>query len=291
MQPSGKKSKTRNNTWSVDSGKSVFQEVDLMPENLPKRTAAVLWGLWQAGEAIADLPEDCKPGNESEGQNAQIYFPELAQDTLRGWKIAATSSGGQNHINVSHPLEGPYLASKTHDSGTTLSMTGNNMAVAEAEFAFVFGRSLPSRNEPYSQEEILDSVDSLVPSLEFPDSRILNYRDAGAAGLLADCACARDCVLGPATTEDWKNINLAECEVQLIVNDEVVTSGTGADALESPLVALEWVVNQLSARGIAIETGQFITTGVCGLPSPIRSGDRVTSDLGRFGTATATLVD
>ncbi len=262
-----------------------------MSEEKARQAAAALWALWNAGETINSLPPHCRPENETEGRSAQMLFPELAEDRIAGWKIAATSAGGQRHIGVSAPLEGPYLASHVHQDGAVLSMAGNHMAVAEAEFAFRFGSTLQSREVPYSRAEIVDAIASLHPSLELPDSRISDFSKAGAATLLADCACGRDWVIGAPTDAEWRDVDLAKAPTKLIINDEIVTQGSGADALGNPLSALEWVVNQLSTRRVSIEAGQFITTGVCGLPKPIRAGDRVTCDLGIFGTASAVLVD
>ncbi len=259
--------------------------------SIPQKTAATLWALGTAGETIQALPEDSKPQSEEQGREVQLCYPELANDTIGGWKIAATSVGGQKHIGVSGPLEGPYLSSHIFEPDAILSMAGNHMAVAEAEFAFRFGHELTSRSEPYTREEILAAVSSLHPSLELPDSRIGDFANAGAATLLADCACSRDWVIGPATSADWRSMILAESPVKLIIDGEIATEGTGADALGDPLAALEWVVNRLSSRGISIKAGQAITTGVCGLPRPILAGNRVTADLGVFGTVSAQLVD
>ena len=259
--------------------------------DIPQKTAATLWALRNAGETIPELAKDGRLDTEDQGRQAQLFYADLAGDSIGGWKIAATSAGGQKHIGVDGPLEGPYLSSHIYEPDAVLSMTGNHMAVAEAEFAFQFGQSLPGRDEPYTKEEILEAVSSLHPSLELPDSRIGDFATAGAAALLADCACGRDWVLGEATTVEWRQINLAESPVKLIIDGEVVTEGTGADALGNPLDALEWVVNLLSSRGITIHAGQSITTGVCGLPKPIRSGNHVTADLGIFGSVSAQLVD
>ncbi len=263
----------------------------MMIEDRAQQAAATLWALWNAGETINSLPPHCAPNDEAEGRRAQLYFPKLADDTIGGWKIAGTSAGGQQHIGVAAPLEGPYLKSKVHSDGAVLSMTGNHMAVAEAEFAFCFQQDLNSRTEDYSMEEILAAVGSLHPSLELPDSRLSDFAHAGAAALLADCACGRDWVVGAATSADWRDADLSRASTQLIINDKIVSQGTGADALGNPLTALKWVVNQLSKRKLAIQAGQFITTGVCGLPKPIQSGDRVTCDLGVYGTVSAQLVD
>ena len=262
-----------------------------MKNDPANQAAATLLALWNCGNTIADLPDECKPKSEEEGRCAQLAFAEMAGDTIAGWKIAATSAGGQKHIGVNGPLEGPYLSSHLHPPDTIVSMTGNHMAVAEAEFAFRFASSLAGNGTEYSIEEIVEAVGSLHPSLELPDSRLSEFSTAGAATLLADCACGRDWIIGNPTTEDWRRADLSRSPTQLIINDQVVTEGTGADTLGSPITALQWVVNKLSSRGITVEAGQYITTGVCGLPKPISVGDRVTADLGVFGSVSAVLMN
>lgn len=254
------------------------------------KAAAALLALWEAGETIQSLPVQCQPVSKEQGRQVQMKLCELSGESIAGWKIAATSTGGQKHIGVDGPLEGPYLVNHVHPPNSIISMTGNHMAVAETEFAFRFGQALKSRNSPYGIDEILSAVKSLHPSLELPDSRISDFSKAGAPTLLADCACGKDWIVGTQTSEDWQTMNLAECPTKLIINDEVVTEGFGRDALGGPLEALKWIVNKLSARDITIEAGQYVTTGVCGLPKPIQAGDRVTADLGIFGSVSAVLM-
>lgn len=254
-----------------------------------KLAAETLWGMWQVGATVDRLPESCSLESESQGRDAQLCFAGLAGTSIRGWKIAASSEGGQKHINVDGPLEGPYFEWNTHESGVAISIAGNHMAVAEAEFAFCFGDSIAPRDKPYEVAEVLEAVSELRPSLELPDSRFTDFTAVGAACLLADCAAARDCVLGEPAAADWRSVDLSESPAQLVINGQVVTQGTGRDALGDPRKALTWVVNRLSERNITIKPGQFVTTGVCGKPMPIQADDVVVSDLGIFGTATATL--
>ena len=260
-----------------------------MSEFLPRQAADTLWGLWQAGATIDRLSPSCRPQSADQGRAAQSHYSELADSPVSGWKIAATSEGGQMHIGVSGPLEGPYLQQKTHASGVRLSMRGNHMAVAEAEFAFVLGSDIPVRSEPYQWHELAEAVEHLRPSLELPDSRFFDFKAAGEANLLADCACARDCVLGEPAGQDWKKFELNESIVKLHINGEIVTEGTGSDALGDPRTAFAWLASRLSARGIVLKRGQFVTTGVCGKPMPIAPGDHVVADLGRFGRCEAYL--
>lgn len=74
------------------------------------------------------------------------------------------------------------------------------------------------------------------------------------------------------------------------MNDLEVTTGSGGDALDGPLSAMVWIANTLSDLSVGLKAGQFVTTGVTGIPSPIKAGDTVRADLGMFGSVSATLL-
>ena len=121
---------------------------------------------------------------------------------LFGWKIAATSEAGQKHINVAGPMAGRILQETLIEDGGTASMEGNEMRVAEPEFAFRMRIDLPPRPTPYSVEEVLAAVDTLHPAIEIPDSRFADFIKAGEAQIIADNACAHLFVLGKAATSE-----------------------------------------------------------------------------------------
>ena len=91
----------------------------------------------------------------------QALLEPRSAKPVAGWKIAATSSAGQKHINVGGPLAGRILAERVHPDGAALPMTGNRMAVAEAEFVFVMARDLVPRATPFTQAEVMDAVAAL----------------------------------------------------------------------------------------------------------------------------------
>jgi 2-keto-4-pentenoate hydratase len=72
-------------------------------------------------------------------------------------------------------------------------------------------------------------------------------------------------------------------------NGEKVATGSGANVLGDPRIALTWLVNELRTYGDGIATGQFVTTGTCVVPVPIQRGDRIRVDFGEFGTASVVL--
>jgi 2-keto-4-pentenoate hydratase len=247
----------------------------------------MLWSCWQDGRHIAALPEDLRPGTRAQGYAVQSLLERRSKSALFGWKIAATSRAGQEHIGVDGPIAGRLLAERVKQPGAQLQLERNSMRVAEPEFAFRMGRDLPPRTAAYTAEEVLAAVESLHPAIEVPDSRFENFAKVGAAQLIADNACAHEFVLGAAASAPWRSLNLIEHEVKGVINDSAPAQGKGANVLGDPRAALTWLANELSGLGITLRAGQTVTTGTCMAPLQIKPGDRVFVDFGILGTLTA----
>jgi 2-keto-4-pentenoate hydratase len=243
----------------------------------------LLWSHWRDGKRLAALPAQLRPATRAEGYAIQAELEKRSPAPLFGWKIAATSVAGQKHINVDGPIAGRILAERVRDAGKPLPFGANAMRVAEAEFAFRFGRELAPRAKPYTVPEVLDAVESLHPAIEVPDSRYEDFVAVGAAQLIADNACAHDFVLGPATSAPWRSMDLVGHPVKTTVAGKLERDGRGANVLGDPRVALAWLVNELSQLGIAAKAGQVVTTGTCVVPLPIGPGDEVACDFGPIG--------
>jgi 2-keto-4-pentenoate hydratase len=255
-----------------------------------EEAARTIWSTWQSRQQIDSLPVACRPVTRADGYLIQAHVARLSGQKVFGWKIAATSRAGQQHIGVDGPLAGRLLEKRAFPSGSNVPLTNNIMKVAEAEFAFRMGRDLPPRDEPYSRDEVLAAVASLHPAIEIPDSRYEEFVSAGAAQLIADNACASYFVLGSATNADWRARDLAQHAVKAYVNDKMAREGKGENVLGDPRIALTWIANELSVMGGMLRAGETITTGTCIAPVAIALGDRVSADFGEFGRVEATLV-
>ena len=246
----------------------------------------ILWCAWQEGEVIDNLPTSCRPLSRTEGYEVQQFFERHSGHALRGWKIAATSTAGQNHIRVSGPIAGRLLQERCHPSGTELSLTNNRMAVAEPEFAFCMGQDLIPRNAAYGLPEILAAIADLHPAIEVPDSRFVDFTAVGEAQLIADNACAHEFVLGPVAPEHWRSLDLSAHLVHARLeraNETILREGSGFSVLGNPLSALLWLVNELSSLGVPLRRGQIVTTGACMTPLEVQAGDIVIADFGPIG--------
>jgi 2-keto-4-pentenoate hydratase len=239
--------------------------------------------LWREGRHAAAMPDELRPATRAEAYEVQARVERLSSRPLAGWKIAATSLAGQKHINVSGPMAGRLLAERIVPLGETVRLGANRMLVAEVEFVFRMGTTLPPRGAPYEQDEVLAAVEALHLGIEVPDSRYLVFERAGEQQIIADNACADQFVLGPEVQADWRRVDLAAHEVRGVSSRGPVHEGRGANVLGGPLIALTWLANELSSVGVPLQRGQIVTTGTCCVPVPVLPGDVVTGDYGSLG--------
>src|SRR3954447_13007427 len=254
----------------------------MLDKNAIATASKTLHDHWRAGTKFSSLDESIRPRDRIEAYAIQAAIEQYSSDSLFGWKIAATSEAGQKHINVDGPMAGRILAETIIPDGGTASMAGNEMRVAEPEFAFRMRVDLPARSTPYTVQQVLDAVDTLHPAIEIPDSRFADFVSAGAAQIIADNACAHLFVLGSPTSADWRSLDLIE-ERPVVSLRAQQFIGYGKNVLGDPRVALTWLANELRQLGVTWGAGQIVTTGPCHPPLPIQSGDLCAVDFGSLG--------
>jgi 2-keto-4-pentenoate hydratase len=246
--------------------------------------AAQLLPAWQAPHQITAIEASVRPQTRGEGYEVQQALLVVTGDKAMGWKIAATSTAGQQHIGVSGPLAGRLLASRCLPDGAAVSMHGNVMQVIEAEFAFRMGADVLAQGAtPLTVQQVMAQVADLHLAIEIPNSRFQDFVTAGEAQLIADFSCASHMVLGAALTNDWRSVDLAAQAVQVSRGGEVVALGKGSNALGDPRVALTWLANELISHGMHLQAGDVVITGTCVVPVPVVVGQFLTAQYPGLG--------
>ena len=254
----------------------------MLDKNQIATASRTLHDHWRAGTKLAGLEAPLRPRDRAEAYAIQAAIENYTQRALFGWKIAGTSEAGQKHINVDGPMAGRILAETVVPDGGTAPMAGNEMRVAEPEFAFRMGADLPPRSSPYGVREVVDAIGTLHPAIEIPDSRFTDFVSAGAAQIIADNACAHLFVLGAATTSNWRALDLVEEKPVITLRGKQYV-GHGKNVLGDPLIALTWLANELRRLGVTLRAGEVVTTGTCHPPLPIQSGDSFEADFALLG--------
>jgi len=242
---------------------------------------------------LSELPEAVRPKTPTEAYSVQDgLIDELLAHyggSVIGYKIACTNITAQRQLHVDAPFFGRLLSAFFHESPAQVETGKFFMRVVEAEFAFEMARDLPPSATPRSREEIAGAVKGVIPGIEIVDSRFDEWTTIGAPSLIADNACNAAWIKGSLLT-DWRRIDLAKQAVTVTVNGKVLREGSGANVLGHPLNALEWLVNNLGARGLGLKAGQYITTGVTTEVYMAEREDRITADFGPVGSVDLTFV-
>ena len=241
---------------------------------------------WLNGLHLPDVSHAAPmPVSRADGYAAQKALFEATGEQPIGWKIAATSKAGQQHIGVSGPLAGRLLASRCLPPGSSVSLANNLMRVMEPEFAFRIGSDvLATSAQSLDMAEVMAHVQDMHLAIEIPDSRYADFVHAGEALLLADFACANKLVLGEAVTYPWRDLNLSQHAVRVLCNGQLKAEGSGANVLGDPRLGLTWLANELISHGMHLRKGDTVITGTCVVPVLLNEGDAMTADFGVLGT-------
>jgi 2-keto-4-pentenoate hydratase len=254
-----------------------------------ERAAAALWEAWTSGQPLEALPADLHPADLDAGYAIQRALDGLAGPPA-GWKIAATSKAGQEHLGATGPMVGRLYEPQRRTSPATLSVRGMRMRSAEPEFAFVLGEDLPARKRRLGVEEALAAVDSLVLAVEVPDSRYVDFTSVGVASLAADAMCGGHFITGP-TIFDWRSLDLRAQPARLLSSGEQRSAGSGSSVMGDPREALTWMANEVLSRGWPLRAGEIVITGAAAPPIGVQAGNRVQAVFDGLGTVEVEFVD
>lgn len=244
-------------------------------------------------QRLPELPASVRPKSPEEAYSIQdeLIERQLAHygGTVIGYKVACTNVTAQQQLNVDAPFSGRLLSAFFFEAPAKVDASQFFMRVVEAEFAFVMARDLPPSAAPRSRQEIAAAVKGVIPGIEIVDSRFDDWTTIGAPSLIAYNACNAAWVEGRLLA-DWESLDLAAQPVHVTVNGKLLREGYGRNVLGHPLNALEWLVNNLSARGLGLKAGQYVTTGVTTEVYMAERGDRIMADFGPVGAVDLTFV-
>ena len=248
-----------------------------------KRAAQSIREARRSGALLDTLAPNHQPRSLEEGYAIQRTATAQWPDKIAGWKVGATSKEVQALLGISEPAYGPVFKNDVFQSPAAISGGRFPHRLVESEFAFRFGKDMPSRQTRYSRGEIIDAVDALFPSFEIIGPRFISFKGHHVSELVADFCANGGAVLGKMCS-DWRAIDLTSQSVVLSIDGTERQRGTGALVLNSPLNVLDWFVNVFSERGGNIDAGQFVMTGtVTGLHAPEPS-QTAKADFGVLGT-------
>ena len=262
-----------------------------MPKADNKAVASALYNQHREHKSFEPLAGELAIDNWTHAYAVQdelmsIYLENNPTWRLGGYKVALTSKAMQEMVGADEPGGGLILAHQIHESGVELKAESYQRLCVESEIAMRMGADLPARSTSYDEESVATAIGSCMAATELIEDRDASYdfADPTAAFLTitADLSWNRGCVLGPAVM-DWRDLDLASIQGEMLINGEVVGTGSGADVLGHPLTALAWVSNHLISRGRSLKAGDVVMTGSVVRTHWLNPGDEMTTRFNGLG--------
>lgn len=258
----------------------------MFPDNL-KRTMQERTRIEKAAEFLVrcrreniqenGIPEDSRPQNTDEAMAVQQMVLALLGEKIGGWKCSVPS--GENLLIA------PLPASFIRRTSPCSVLPKGSTAEIEPEIAFILGRNLALRADPYSEEEIGAAVAETRLVLEVLGSRYRNPAAVSWPEALADSVRHQGMFIGPVLRDAFQKplegFHLTIEAPTGTIFDRDVRHPNG-----HPLRALHWLANFLSSRGQPLQAGDVITTGSYAgvIHAPVNAP--LTLAYGTFGTFT-----
>lgn len=264
-----------------------------MAQTLPASDMAVRQAAATLRTAAADRVP-CAPVRELIGRTdaaAAYGVQELitaarvaAGATVVGRKIGLTSTAVQAQLGVLQPDFGVLFDDMAYGDGDLVPVTRLLQPRVEAEIGFVLAEDLT--DGPLDLPRMRDAVDYAVAAIEIVDSRIANW-DITFADTVADNASSGLYALG-TQRRTMAELTPVDVEMQLSVDGDVVSTGTGAACLGDPLEALAWLARTARTFGNPLRAGQLVLSGALGPMHPVHPGAAVTAEITGLGTVSIT---
>lgn len=202
-------------------------------------------------------------------------------DKMIGHKAGLTSMAAQNKFGMIEPVSGALFESQKKNTATFVSLRQFKGMVVEMEIGFELKLSI--RQAPESIEDLKAAVRQVVPVVELPNIYYTPGARLTGADLIASNVAASTVIVGRGKPVDGLDLN--ELQAELTRDDEMVSTGKGADAMGDQWQALMWLVRQRLQQGFEVKRNDLLITGALGKVVEAERG-RYVADFGKLGRVT-----
>ncbi len=150
----------------------------------------------------------------------------------------------------------------------------------EAEIAFVLKHDLDQQNMTIA--DVIGAIDYALPAIEIVGSRVKDWK-IKITDTVADNASASHYVLGHSPKR-LAEVDVVGTQMKLSKNGEVVSEGTGASCLGSPLNATLWLAQKMVSVGNPLRAGELILSGAVGPMVSVAKGDVISVRFENLGS-------
>ena len=190
-----------------------------------------------------------------------------------GYKAGLTNPAVQKRFNASAPVWGQLYAPMLLKDGATVDAKFGARPLFEADMLVRI--SSAAINQARTPEDVLKSIDQVIPFIELPDLVVMTPPKLNGAAIAAINVGARLGVVGePMAVQRTAAFSDALRDMVVVVKGDgaELDKGKGSDVLDHPLNAVVWLVQDLAKQGVKLKKGDLISLGSFSKLMPPKAG-------------------
>lgn len=224
----------------------------------------------RASAGLADYPGRV-PETLDEAYRVQDAAIRIDGRAVVGWKVGRINPPRES----SDRLAGPIFADQVHLADhAAMPIIADGFAAAEAEYILRVGTAPDPAQRAYTLEDACALIDRVHVGIEVASSPFAGINAGGAAVTISDFGNNNGLLVG-AEADGWREVDINGWRVELLIDGEPIGDATAATMLDGPFGAARFLFEHLAARGIAVEPGQWISSGAVTGVHEVAVGQRV----------------
>lgn len=204
-------------------------------------------------------------------QEIGIGKREKSGEKKIGLKMGLTSEGKRKQMNLDSPLYGELTDRMQIMDGGKFNISSLIHSKIEPEIAFMISKDLSGE---VTREQVLAATSAVCACLEILDSRYEQFKYFSMEDVIADNSSSSHFVLGPWLS-DFKNLNLANLNMQMSVDEKVVHSALSNEISGDPVVSVIELCRLLALRQRVLKAGTIVLAGAATAAVELRAGQQV----------------
>jgi 2-keto-4-pentenoate hydratase len=237
----------------------------------------------RAAVGLADYPGDF-PGTLEQAYAVQDEAIAAWGRPVLGWKVGRINPPLSGRFGTDR-LAGPIFAATILNAGEAPEMPvyAEGFAAGEAEFLLRIAAAPPVGKTDFTLDEAAGLIDAVHAGIEIASSPLGAINALGPIAVISDFGNNNGLVVGPAIPE-WQTSGFEQWPVATWIDGVRVGEGRAAAFPDGAIGAARFLFELMAKRGIALEPGQWISSGAvsgvheaaAGQTVEARFGDRYT---------------
>ncbi len=258
------------------------------PESPAVRIAGAFLSARSRCEGLADYP-GAVPQTLDEGYAIQDAAIAAAGERIAGWKVGRILPPLSDRLGADR-LSGPIFARTIRDAAPDAAgmIFPLGFGAAEAEFLLRIGTPPPKGKLRFTLEEAADHIEAVHIGLEIASSPLGQINSLGPAVTISDFGNNNGLVIG-AAVPGWRDRAFEDLEVALTIDGALAGTGRARAFPDGAVGSARFLLENLAARGIALESGSWISSGAITGVHEVTTGQSIVGDFGPLGSVSCVI--